>query len=143
MGLLEYLFIDNAQLNMIALTVIRIGIGILFIGHGFLKLKHGKSEWQWTGEQMKNLGIHFGPLFWGVCAMLAELLGGISLSLGLLTRLATPFMAFVMFVAIVHHLAKGDSYGYISFPLSQLVIFIGLFIAGSGPYSLDYYLFVG
>jgi len=46
-----------------------------------------------------------------------------------------------MFMAVVHHIVKGDSYGYISFPLSQMIIFIALVIAGSGKFSLDYYLF--
>ncbi len=95
----------------------------------------------WTGEQMANLGLTFAPLFWGICAMLSEFLGGISLTLGLCTRLTTPFMAFTMLVAVIHHIAKGDSYGYISFPLSQMVVFIGFVIAGSGFFSLDYYLF--
>jgi putative oxidoreductase len=90
---------------------------------------------------MKHLGIRFAPLFWGICAMLSELLGGISLTLGLATRLATPFMAFTMFVAIIYHLKKGDSYGYYSFPISQLIIFVALFITGSGPYSLDHFFF--
>lgn len=90
---------------------------------------------------MANLGITFAPIFWGICAMLAELAGGICLTLGLFTRIAATMMAFVMCVAIIHHLKKGDSYGYVSFPLSQLVIFIALIIMGSGTYSLDYYLF--
>lgn len=135
------LFTISPALNQLALTVIRIGIGALFIGHGYLKLTRGASELQWTGEQMANLGITFAPMFWGICAMLAELVGGICLTLGFGTRIAACFMSFVMFVAIIHHIQKGDSYGYISFPLSQLVVFVGLIIAGSGIYSLDYYLF--
>jgi putative oxidoreductase len=138
---MQFLISSTPELIIIGLTIIRIGIGILFIGHGFLKLIRGKPEWQWTGEQMANLGITFAPIFWGICAMLSEFVGGICLTLGLATRLATPFMSFVMLVAIVHHIKKGDSYGYISFPLSQMIIFIGLCIAGSGPFSLDYYLF--
>jgi putative oxidoreductase len=133
-------FVFLPELSVIGLTVIRIGIGVLFIGHGYLKIKHGVGEWQWLGEQMAHLGIRFTPVFWGICAMLSEFGGGICLTIGLGTRIAACFMAFVMFVAIVHHIKKGDSYGYISFPLSQLVIFVGLIIAGSGPFSLDQYL---
>ena len=135
-------FASSAIANEWALTVMRVGMGILFIGHGYLKLRGGIAEWQWTGEQMANLGISFAPLFWGLCAMAAELLGGICLTLGLGTRIAAAFMAFTMFVAVVHHIKKGDSYGYISFPLSQMIIFVGFVIAGSGPYSLDNWLFL-
>lgn len=136
---LHLLFEHTPQYYDIGLTVIRMGIGILFIGHGYLKIARGKAELLWTGQQMANFGITFAPLFWGILAMLSELLGGISLTLGLGTRIAAFFMSCVMIVAIRYHIKNGDSYGYISFPLSQLVIFIGLFITGSGVYSLDYY----
>ncbi|MEX0940844.1 MAG: DoxX family protein [Candidatus Babeliales bacterium] len=139
---MELIISSTPQLNAIALTMLRIGIGILFIGHGFLKIKRGIPELVWTGEQMRNLGITFVPLFWGICAMLSEFLGGICLTLGLGTRIAACFMSFTMLVAIIHHIAKGDSYGYISFPLSQLIIFISLVIAGSGIFSLDNYFFL-
>ncbi len=125
----------------LGITVIRIGMGILFIGHGSIKATKGVSEWRWTGEQMAHLGITFAPLFWGICAVLAELVGGICLTLGLGTRIASAFLAFTMLVAVVYHMKKGDSYGYISFPLSQMIVFIGLMIAGGGSYSLDHYLF--
>ncbi|MCL4360992.1 DoxX family protein [Candidatus Dependentiae bacterium] len=135
-------FLISYELNDIGLAVIRIGTGLLFIGHGYLKLINGVPEWKWTGKQMTNLGINFAPIFWGVSAMLSELLGGISLTLGLGTRIAAAFMSFVMFVAVIHHIKKGDGYGYISFPLSHLIVFIGLIITGSGMFSLDYYFFL-
>lgn len=138
---MKFLFANSAQLNQLALTIIRIGFGVLFIGHGSLKLIRGKEELLWTGKQMANLGITFFPLFWGICAMLAELGGGVALTLGLFTRIAAFFMAFTMIVAIAYHIKNGDSYGYISFPLSQLIVFIGFMIAGAGIYSLDQYLF--
>ncbi len=133
--------ISTAYLDAIGLTIIRIGIGVLFIGHGYLKIKGGVKEWKWIGEQMGNLGITVAPVFWGICAVLAEFIGGICLTIGFATRIAALFMSFVMLVATVHHIKKGDSYGYISFPLSQLIIFIGLVVAGSGALSVDYYWF--
>lgn len=122
------------------LTIIRVGIGLIFAGHGYLKLKGGKNTWMWLGEQMSNLGITFLPLWWGIAAMSIELMGGSFLVIGLYTRLVSFFLAGVMVVALIHHLKKGDNFQYSSFPLSQLVIFIGLLIAGSGPFSLDYLL---
>ncbi len=133
--------LSSPQSIEFGLTVLRVGIGILFIGHGCPKLIGGTSEWLWLGQQMSNLGITFAPLFWGFCAAFSECVGGICLILGLGTRVAASFMAFTMFVAVVHHIIKGDSYGYITFPLSQMIIFITLIIAGSGKFSLDYYLF--
>ena len=138
---LQFLSFSTPELTQLGLAIIRVGVGILFIGHGSLKIYRGVGELTWTGEQMANLGIRFAPLFWGICAMLSEFLGGISLTLGLATRLTTPFMSFTMLVAIIYHLKKGDPYGYYSFPMSQLAVFVGIFFAGSGIYSLDHYFF--
>ena len=138
---MHFLFFSSPYVQEIGLTIIRIGMGLLFIGHGSLKIMRGTSELRWTGEQMANLGITFFPLFWGICAMLSEFVGGICLTLGLGTRIAAAFMAFTMLVAVIHHIVKGDSYGYISFPLSQMIVFLGLLFAGSGMFSLDYLFF--
>ena len=139
---MQVLTYTSAELNMIALTIIRSGIGALFIGHGFLKIYRGKKELIWTGQQMKNLGIDFAPLFWGICAMLSEFVGGMCLMLGLCTRIAAFFLSSTMIVAIIYHFKNGDSYGYYSFPMSQLVVFIAFIIAGGGIYSLDHILMI-
>lgn len=135
--LLRMLAIDNQWVITVGLTIIRVGMGLLFVTHGWKKVIGGYETWLWMGQQMQHLGIFFFPLFWGICAMLAEFVGGIMLTFGLGTRYAALFMAFTMFVAVVMHIQKGDSWGYISFPLSQMIILIGLFFAGSGPYSFD------
>jgi len=138
---MDFFSTSTPELTNLGVTIIRSGIGILFIGHGYSKLIKGVPEWKWAGEQMANIGITFAPILWGICAMISELGGGICLTLGLGTRIAVCFMSFTMCVAIIHHLKKGDSYGYVSFPLSQLIILIGLFFAGSGTFSLDHYFF--
>jgi putative oxidoreductase len=135
--LLKTLAIDNQWAITVGLTIIRVGMGLLFITHGWKKVIGGYETWLWMGQQMQYLGIFFFPLFWGICAMLSEFVGGIMLTFGICTRYVVLFMAFTMFVAVVMHIKKGDSWGVISFPLSQMIIFIGLFFAGSGPYSVD------
>ncbi|MGE0206901.1 MAG: DoxX family protein [Candidatus Babeliales bacterium] len=137
MNFMHLILQTTPYLNGLALTLIRIGIGILFIGHGYLKFVAGYSNWLWTGQQMALVGITFAPLFWGICAMLSELGGGICLMLGFYTRIAAAFMAFTMLIALIYHIKKGDSFTVYAFPLSQLLIFIGLMIAGSGDFSLD------
>ena len=138
--MLNYLLLQSECAKEAGLFVIRTGIGLIFIRHGFPKLLNGVSEWKWLGDQMANLGITFAPAMWGFFAACSEFFGGISLTLGLGTRLATLFMTFSMFVAVVMHIKKGDPWGHLSHPLALMVIFIGLMIAGSGKYSLDYYL---
>lgn len=114
-----------------ALAFIRIGIGLLYIVHGSLKLFHGPAEWLWLGNQMKNLGITWWPLLWGLAATLAEFGGGILLTLGLYTRIAAFFMACTMVVAVIYHIANKDPWSSVSFPLSMLIVFIGFICAGS------------
>tara|TARA_R100001163_G_C5061930_1_gene198903 strand:- start:1246 stop:1563 length:318 start_codon:yes stop_codon:yes gene_type:complete len=91
----------------------------------------------WMGKQMKNLGINWGFILWGILAALAEFGGGISLTLGFGTRFYSLLLAITMLVAVIHHIKKGDPWGYISFPLGLMIVFIGLVISGSGPYSID------
>ena len=138
---MNFLFLSTVQLTAIGLAAIRIGTGILFIIHGSEKLVGGAQQWMWLGQQMSHLGITFAPIFWGFCAMLAEFVGGICLTLGFCTRIAALFLICTMLVAISYHVAKGDSFMIYSAPIANLVIFIGLLIAGGGIYSLDHYLF--
>lgn len=138
-SIIQWLLESKSEGIMLGLTIIRIGIGTLFMGHGFLKLQGGMQQWQWLGSQMGNFGIHFAPAFWGFCAMCAELLGGVALTVGFCTRVAAVLICCVMIVAIVYHVSNGDGYTKISFPLSELIIMIGLIIAGGGTYSLDNY----
>ena len=126
----------------IGYTFIRIAVGLIFMIHGWGKLTGGIATLQWVGSQMSHLGITFLPLFWGILAMLAELVGGFCLAIGLWTRIFAGALAFVMIVAISYHLNKGDAFNDVwSHPFTLLFIFIGFFIAGSGSYSIDNYLY--
>jgi putative oxidoreductase len=136
----QFLLSSPQYLNL-GLAFIRFSVGIIFTIHGGLKFYQGKEELLWTGQQMKNLGITFFPLFWGICAGLAEGLGGFLLAIGLFAKIDALFIAFTMFVAMTMHYKKGDPWGYISHPLLVCMMMIGFMIAGPGRYSLDYLLF--
>ncbi len=127
----------NADL---VLLIIRVGIGLIFIRHGFPKIMAGTSEWIWLGEQMKVFGITFLPIVWGLAAACTEFFGGIAFATGFMTRFAAMFLAFVMFVAFLHHINKGDSWGHMSHPLSLFIVFIAFAIGGAGIYSFDAFL---
>ena len=121
----------------LGLMIIRIGLGLIFIRHGYPKVFKGVAEWQWLGDQMANIGITFWPIMWGFMAACTEFFGGIGLVLGLGTRVCAFFLAFVMFVATIMHITKSDPWGYISHPLSLCVVFIGLMVAGGGYFAVD------
>ena len=119
------------------LFIIRFGIGLIFIKHGFDKLIGGPPTWIWLGSQMRLLGITFAPLMWGIAQLLTELLGGMCLIIGFQTRIAAGFLCFGMLVATIYHVSRGDEWKIYSYPLSLLVVSLGLVFTGSGLFSLD------
>lgn len=52
----------------LGLLIIRIGLGIMFIYHGYPKLMGGTESWKHLGDSMKYVGIHFWPMIWGLLA---------------------------------------------------------------------------
>ncbi len=122
----------------VGLLIMRVGLGLIFMRHGYGKITGSTASWLWLGNQMANLGITFAPLFWGFCAASTEFFGGIALVGGFGTRIAAFLLSCVMFVASIHHITKGDSFGYLSHPLSLLFVFIGIMVAGGGRYSIDH-----
>ena len=123
---------DNIALGLL---VLRVGIGIAFVIHGFPKLFMGGAVGLSKG--LAATGIP-GGLVAAYLAGGAEFFGGIALILGILTRPATAVMAFNMLIALIFHLNKGDKFVAYSHALESGIFFLSLFIAGPGKFSLDY-----
>lgn len=122
---------DNIALGLL---VLRIGIGLAFILHGFPKLFMGGAVGLAKG--LAATGIP-GGIIGAYLAGMAEFVGGIMLILGLVTRPAAVVMAFNMLVALTFHLNKGDSFIAYSHALESGIVFIALLISGAGKFSLD------
>lgn len=121
----------------LGLLVLRVGIGIAFVIHGFPKLFMGGAVGLSKG--LAATGIPGGVVA-AYLAGSAEFFGGIALILGILTRPATAVMAFTMLIALIFHLNKGDKFVAYSHALESGILFLSLFIAGPGKFSLDYLL---
>lgn len=121
----------------LGLLIIRVGIGILFIFHGWPKITGGPETWGWLGKALASYGINFMPEVFGFIAAISEFAGGILLVLGLFTRTSIFFLFGTMAVAALMHLGAGDPFGKVSHPLMALAVFAGLFFTGPGKYSLD------
>ncbi len=119
------------------LFILRLGIGIMFMFHGFPKLKAGPQEWVKLGGALSAVGINFAPAFMGFMAALSEFGGGILLILGLFTRPACLFLLSTMMVATMMHLKKGDSFLKYSHALEAGILFFSLLFIGPGKFSLD------
>lgn len=118
------------------LLIIRIGIGAMFMLHGYPKIMGGTEMWSQIGASMGNIGIHFAPTFWGFMASLAEFAGGLCLIIGFLFRPALAMLIFTMFIAALMHYMKGDGLMGASHAIESAIVFLGLFISGPGKYAL-------
>lgn len=96
--------------------------------------------WRELGTFVIPIGIHFLPLMWGFLGAVTEFFGGMMLVAGFGTRIASAALVFMMWLAFMWHINRGDSYGVYSFPLSLLIIYGAFFLISGGAFSLDGYL---
>jgi len=119
------------------LLVLRVGIGIMFMCHGFPKLTAGPETWTKLGGALSDMGVNFAPAFIGFMAAISEFGGGLLLAIGLLTRLACIFLLCTMVVATGMHLTNGDPFVKYSHALEAAILFFSLLFIGPGKISLD------
>ncbi|TKC16398.1 DoxX family protein [Robertmurraya kyonggiensis] len=129
----------------IGLLLIRLVIGILFIGHGAQKLFgwFGGNGLEGTGGWFESVGIKPGYTM-ALLAGLVEVLGGVLFAVGLLTPIAGIMIAATMVVSIAKvHGGNGvwaQANGY-EYNLTLLAVAIGIALIGPGQYALDSLLF--
>ncbi|MEJ7693380.1 DoxX family protein [Daejeonella sp.] len=119
------------------LLIIRIGIGIMFMLHGYPKLLGGPEMWTNIGGAMKYIGITFIPVAWGLAAAATETFGGFLILIGLAFRPVCVLLAFTMAIAATMHLSTGDGLTTASHAIEVGFVFLGLAFIGSGKYSID------
>lgn len=122
----------------VGLLVLRIGIGIAFMIHGYPKIFGGHAEGLAGG--LAKAGIP-GGIMAAYLAGAAEFFGGLAMILGFLFRPATLALAVTMAVALAFHLSLGDPFVKFSHAFEDLVLFIALMITGPGKFSFDYLWF--
>ncbi|MDA1183048.1 MAG: DoxX family protein [Acidobacteria bacterium] len=118
------------------LLVIRIALGLVFVAHGGQKLFVFGLDG--VPAFLTQAGFPF-PVLNAAAITGVELLGGLALLVGLATRAAAALTAVSMLVAILTvHLASGfflpNGYEY---PLTLMLVSVGLVLSGAGAYSLD------
>lgn len=127
------------------LLLIRLVVGLLFMGHGAQKLFgwFGGYGIKGTGEFFDSIGLKPGEKM-ALLAGVAELIGGALFILGLLTPLAGLVIAATMVIAIWKvHGANGiwaTQNGY-EYNLVLLVVALAVSVMGAGAYSLDAIIF--
>jgi putative oxidoreductase len=119
------------------LLLIRIGLGVMFIIHGFPKIASGPNGWTGLGGSMKVIGIDFLPIFWGFMAAATETFGGFLLIVGLFFRPALILLTFTMIIAALVIFGRGDNLKGASQAIELGIVFFGLIFIGPGKYSVD------
>jgi putative oxidoreductase len=120
----------------LALFVVRIATGAFMLTHGIPKLGRLTS-----GEEIQFADpFGLGPAVSLILVVFAEVICSILIILGLGTRLASIPLMVAMAVAAFHAHAD-DPFGTKEKPLLFLLLFILLFVFGSGKYSVDRMLF--
>jgi putative oxidoreductase len=119
------------------LLLLRVGIGLMFIIHGFPKLASGPNGWTSLGGSMNVIGIDFLPIFWGFMAAITETFGGFLLIVGLFYRPALILLVFTMVIATMVQFSKGESLKGASQAIEMGILFFSLIFIGPGKYSVD------
>lgn len=123
---------QNVQKNHdIALLLLRIGVGLVFIVAGWGKLTGIEGTQGFFG----NLGIPLAGLMAWVVAI-TEFVGGLMVLFGAYIRIPAVLLAIIMLVALLTTKLGGE-FSAARVDLLLLLMSSSLFILGSGKYSVD------
>ena len=121
--------IKEKVLNDVVFMGLRSAIGVIFIVHGIGKFNPGFSNF------LSNIGL---PVEMQIPIALAELVPGILLIIGVLSRLSVSLLSIIMLGAIFHVKGAQSLTGDmgVEFDLILLASFLVIMIAGPGRISL-------
>jgi putative oxidoreductase len=117
----------------LALLLLRIGVGLIFIYAGWGKITGIEGTQQFFG----NIGIPMAGIMAWVVAIV-ELVGGLMVLTGYKIQIPALLLATVMLVAILTtKLGNDNMFQSMRLDLLLLLVNLSLAILGSGKYSLD------
>jgi putative oxidoreductase len=125
-----------------ATVPLRLVLGAVFIGHGAQKLFGvfgGPGPAKWTSSPPPLAFMQSAGKYWMGAAVFAELLGGVLVLLGLLTRVGALLILGTMVVAIVGVHWTGGFFAPegIEYPMTLAGICLALLVTGGGQVSAD------
>jgi putative oxidoreductase len=122
---------DN-KYQPLALLLLRLGVGIIFIVAGWGKLTDISSVQGFFADTGIPLA---GVMAWVVA--IVEFFGGILVVLGAYARIPYLLLAIIMVVALITT-KLGGGFGPARLDLMLLLSSLALFLMGSGKYSFDF-----
>jgi putative oxidoreductase len=114
--------------------LVRLIAGLSFVPHGYPKLLDPVR----SSLFFEKIGYR-PSVIWTILVGLTEVVGGLMLAAGFLTRLACiPILVFLL-NAIVFHSAYGFIWNGLGFeyPLFWTIVVLHFLVNGGGPYSID------
>ena len=129
------------QFQDLGMLVVRAGLGVMIMMHGWPKLAGGAPKWERLGHAMSAVGVDAFPLFWGAAAAFTEFFGGFLILVGFATRPVAALIVFILFVAALRDLT-GSGWDLLaaSHPIETGLAFMAVLFAGPGRYSIDHRL---
>ncbi len=124
-------FLESADL---ASLVLRLGLGVLFILHGWPKIKNPKKTAAWVTSTGWTWAAGFAYAF-----TFLEFLGGLALVLGFLTRIVALLFVLQMIATTIFSRAKLNKKLMGGWELDMLYLAgaLALVFLGAGVWSLD------
>lgn len=125
------------------LLIIRLVVGLTFVGHGAQKLFgwFGGTGIEGTGNWLKTIGLAKGAKVWAILAGLFEFIGGLLFASGVLTWLGAAMIVIVMIDAIFAVHGKNGYWmteGGFEYNFVLIAVAIGVALTGPGDYVLLY-----
>jgi len=139
-----------SSLDSLAVLLIRVPLGLIFLAHGSQKLL-GLFGGPGLTATLKNFEAHLGiPPILTLLAILAEFGGGLGVLTGFLTRISAAGIAATMAVAVykVHLVngfflnaacAPGRGHG-IEYNVALLGMALALVVSGGGQWAVDRFI---
>jgi len=124
------------QIRNVGLLLLRVGLGIMFILHGYPKVFGGPEMWSEVGSSLQSIGIDSAPMFFGFMAGIAEFFGGAFILFGLFFKPSLIILMIVMLTASATHIAAGDPFSIYSHSIELAIVFFSLLFIGPGNYNL-------
>ncbi|MDQ0200962.1 DoxX family protein [Neobacillus ginsengisoli] len=129
----------------IGLLIIRLVVGLTFVGHGAQKLFgwFGGTGINKTGEWLESIGIKTGAKIWATLAGIFELIGGLLFATGILSWLGAIMIVIVMIDAIFTVHGKNGYWmtnGGYEYNMVLIAVVIGVALIGPGQFVLLYKL---
>ena len=131
-----------ARLASLAPLAVRVIVGIIMVAHGLQKLTGGPANF---GQGLSGMGVPL-PVLMAYVVTFVELIGGILLIIGLLSRLAALLLTTDLAVAILlvkvntGLIAPQGSGAGAELDLALIAGLLVILFAGPGKLSLDYAL---